>query len=320
MREFFYVCVVITLCLHTCIAQKIDNFSSIRDIKSVNYFRFNYDNDYFAATDRNYTQGYSFELVTPFFAKNPINYLFYSAKNAETRYGLAVEHIGFTPDDYELPEIQLGDRPFAAAIMLKSFMIATNQNNHSRFTSSFNLGIIGPGAFGQEMQTEIHEATGNKIPLGWRNQIKNDVVINYEIGYEKQLVRYRDLFSLQATINAKVGTLFTNGSMGFNTSIGLINNAFLTPSNGNGFKLYAYGQTILNVVGYDATLQGGLLNRASVYTIKSADIERFTSQFNYGLVLKTKTLYFEYTRTAMTKEFSSGEAYKWGGIRIGFTF
>ena len=37
-------------------------------------------------------------------------------------------------------------------------------------------------------------------------------------------------------------------------------------------------------------------------------------------VIKTKTLYFEYTRSAITKEFKSGSAAKWGGIRIGFTF
>lgn len=51
-------------------AQKIDNMASFRDIKDVNYFRFNYDNDYFGSTDENYTQGYNFELVSPSFKKS----------------------------------------------------------------------------------------------------------------------------------------------------------------------------------------------------------------------------------------------------------
>ncbi len=305
--------------MQTGAAQKIDNLASFRDIKSDNYFRFNYDNDYFAATDRNYTQGYSFELVAPFFSKNPVNHLFYNPQDAEKRYGLAVEHIGFTPDNYELPEIQLGDRPFAAAIMLKSFVISTDSENRSRFTSSMSLGIIGPGAFGREMQTEIHEATGNKIPLGWRNQIKNDVVVNYEVGYERQLVRFHDLFSLQAMGNVKLGTLFTNGSLGLNATLGLINDSFSVSSKRNGFNLYAYARPALNVIGYDATLQGGVFNRQSVYTISSGNVERFTGRLDYGLVLKTRTLYFEYTRSAITSEFAGGEAYKWGGIRVGFT-
>jgi lipid A 3-O-deacylase len=301
------------------IAQKVDNLTSIRDIKSTNYFRFHYANDYFAASDMNYTQGYSFELVTPYFKKNPANYLFLQPNEAESRYGLAIEHIGFTPERYDVSEIQFGDRPFAAAIYLKSFVIATDSINKSRFTSSFNLGIIGPAAFGGEMQIGIHEAAGNKTPRGWGNQIKNDLVLNYEIGYEKQLLNYRDLFSFQAHANAKMGTLFTNASIGFNSTIGIINSPFSSTKNRSGFQLYAYAQPILQVIGYDTTLQGGLFERNSPYTIDSNRIERFTTQYNFGIVLKTKILYLEYTRSILSKEFETGNTAKWGGIRIGFT-
>ena len=319
MGKFVVLFILTCISFNNCIAQKIDNMASFRDIKSANYFRFYYDNDFFAATDENYTQGYSFELVSPYFKTNPINYLFYKPKEVEIRYGLAVEHIGYTPNRYELPEIQFDDRPFAAAIMLKSFLIAVDTLNNGRYTTSFNFGLIGPAAFGEEMQVGIHKATGNKTPLGWRHQIKNDIVINYEIGYEKQLVRYRDLFSLQANTTAKVGTLFTTGSVGINTTFGIINSPFKSTKTVNGFKLYAYAQPLFTVVGYDATLQGGLFNNKSPYTISSKEVERFTSQFNYGIVLKTRTLYFEYSRSSITKEFETGSSAKWGGFKIGFT-
>jgi hypothetical protein len=319
MRKTISLLTISVLFLQNVLAQKIDNMVSFKDIKSSNYFRFHYDNDYFAATDENYTQGYSFELVSPYFKTNPFNHLFYIPKEVETRYGLAVEHIGYTPNHYELPKIQFGDRPFAAAIMLKSFMISTNEAKKSRFTSSFSLGIIGPGAFGEEMQVGIHKATGNKIPLGWRHQIKNDIVLNYEVGYEKQLFRYHDLFSLQATANAKIGTLFTNATIGINSTFGIINSPFSSISERNGFKLYAFAQPMLSVIGYDATLQGGLVNKKSPYTIGSGDVERLTGQFNYGFIVKSKTLYFEFSRSVISKEFASGSAYSWGGIKIGFT-
>jgi lipid A 3-O-deacylase len=101
------------LLLFPCIlcSQKIDQTISFRDIQSDSYFRFNYENDYFAATDKNYTQGYSFELVLPVFEKNPTNHLFFIPKGTTTKYGLAIEHIGYTPNHYELPYIQFGDRP-----------------------------------------------------------------------------------------------------------------------------------------------------------------------------------------------------------------
>lgn len=292
--------------------------SSFRDIKSDTYFRFNYDNDYFTSSDKNYTQGYNFELVLPIFKKNPANFLFYNPETTENKFGLSIEHIGFTPNNYESPEIQYGDRPFAAAIMFKSFVISTNIEKKYRGYSSLNLGIIGPGAFGKEMQVAIHEATGNIIPQGWRNQIRNDIVFNYEIGLEKQLFRFKNLFSLQSDANLRVGTLFTNASFGLNATIGIINSPFTSKNERNRFQLYLYTQPVFTVIGYDATLQGGLFNNKSPYTISSSSIERLTAQHNYGIVLKTRSLYFEYSRSIITREFDSGSAAKWGGIKIGF--
>lgn len=301
-------------------AQKIDNLASFRNIESQNYFRFNYDNDYFAATDKNYTQGYSLEFVAPGINKNPVNHLFFRTENNNNRYGLALEHIGFTPKNIESPEIQVGDRPFASAIMLKSFVISTNSEKRYRYTSSFSFGIIGPGAFGKEMQVGIHKATGNVIPEGWRNQIRNDVVLNYEVGYEKQLFRYRNFFSVQSNSNLQIGTLFSNASVGFNLVAGLINTPFSSEEEQKKFQLYLYAQPLGKIVGYDATLQGGLISEESPYTIPSEEIERFTGQFNYGIVLQAKRFYLEYTRTSITREFETGNSAKWGGIKLGFTF
>ena len=299
-------------------AQKIDNTASFRDLKSSRYFRFNYDNDYFASEDKDYTQGYNFELVSPGMRHNPINSVLLKPLQSEIQYGISIEHIGFTPNNIKSPDIQFGDRPFAASIMLKSFAVATDTLHNSRLVSVLNIGLIGPGAFGKEMQVAIHEATGNTIPQGWQNQIKNDIVLNYEIGYEKQVVRYRNLFSLQTTSTVRFGSLFTNASVGFNTTFGIINSPFTTLKIKKSAALYAYAQPLFNVIGYDATLQGGMFNKKSPYTIADNTIERFTGQVNYGLVLQTRTLYFEYSRVLITREFAAGNSSKWGGIKIGF--
>ncbi|MFT5859668.1 MAG: lipid A 3-O-deacylase [Flavobacteriaceae bacterium] len=319
MRKVVVLILFASLTTNACIAQRMDNLASFRDVKSAKYFRFHYDNDVIAQTDANYTQGTGFELVAPFFRRNPLNYLFHQPKHAEIRYGLALEHIGFTPKNYELSDIEFGDRPFAAAIMLESFMIAIDTLKRSRFISSISIGFVGPLAFGEQMQVGIHKAIGNQIPLGWRHQIQNDIVINYEIAFEKQLWRFRELFSLQANASAKLGTLFTNGSVGVNLTFGRINSPFSSILKRNGFKLYAYVQPLISVVGYDATLQGGVFNKMSAYTIPNREVERFTGQFNYGIVLKTKSLYFEFTRSVITREFETGTSASWGGLKIGFT-
>ena len=198
--------------------------------------------------------------------------------------------------------------------------MAADTLHNSRLVSVLNIGLIGPGAFGKEMQVAIHLATGNTIPEGWQNQIKNDVVLNYEVGYEKQLVRYGNLFSLQTNSTLHIGTLFTNASVGVNATFGLINSPFKILKAKKRFAFYGYAQPLLNVIGYDATLQGGLFNHKSPYTIADSDVERFTAQVNYGLVLQTRTLYFEYSRVTITREFSTGANSKWGGIKMGFRF
>ena len=318
MKTFKHLLTLLFFIPAILMGQKIDNMASFRDIKSTNYFRFHYDNDYFTGTDKEYTQGYNFELVSPQLIKNPANHLFITPKNSEFKYGLSIEHIGFTANNIASDQIQFDDRPFAAAIMLKSFSIAIDTIHKSRIVSSLNVGIIGPGAFGGDMQTAIHKATGNTIPLGWYNQIKNDVVLNYEISYEKQLLRFHNFFSIQGTAALKIGTLFSNVSAGLNATLGIINSPFTAIKNKNKLQLYCYSQPLINSIGYDATLQGGLFNHKSIYTINSSEIERFTFQDNLGIVFQYRGLFLEYSRTFITREFSYGNAHKWGGIRIGF--
>ncbi len=204
------------------LSQKIDNLASFRDLRSESYFRFSYDNDFFAASDKNYTQGYSFEYANRSLAKNPVNSLFLTPKTSYFTYGLALEHIGYTPSDFVSPDIQIDDRPFAAAIYIKSFVIATDTISKSRLSQSLSLGIIGPGAFGKEMQTAIHKLIENKTPGGWDNQIQSDLVLNYKMGYEKQVFNFKDIANLQAIASLQLGTLFTNASVGFNATVGLI--------------------------------------------------------------------------------------------------
>lgn len=315
-----YIILFFVILGHQLQSQKIDNLVSFRDIESVSYFRFNYENDFFAATDKNYTQGYNLELAHPSLKKNPINHLFFKAKNSDNRYGISIEHIGFTPSDFVSPNIQFGDRPFVSAIMVKSFIISTDTIKAIRISQSFSIGAIGPISFGKEMQVEIHRATGNKIPGGWDNQIKNDVVLNFRIDYEKLLYHYNSIVAINGQATAQLGTLFTNASVGVNASVGLLKSPFLHQTTKNKFQLYLYSQPMVSAIGYDATLQGGLFNSDSPYTIEASKVERFTAQLNYGLILKTNRLYFEYARTAITREFESGDTAKWGGIRIGFSF
>lgn len=316
MRITTYLLIILFV-PHEIVAQKIDNSASFRDVKSDNYIRLHYENDVFTKTDYDYTQGLNIEFTSLWLRKNPINHILITPKKSEFKYGLSFEHICFTAKDLESFEIQYGDRPFAAALMFKGFVIATDTIQASRISSSFTIGVIGSAAFG-DFQRKLHKVIDSGYPNGWYHQIKNDVVLNYEISYEKQLLRLGNAFSLQSTTNVKAGTLFTNASLGLNASLGIINSPFTSVKNNNKFQLYVYSQPLVNVIGYDATLQGGLFNNKSPYTIPNGDVERFTLQNNFGIVLYTGRFYFEYSHTLLTREIKTAASHNWGGFRIGY--
>ena len=77
---------------------------------------------------------------------------------------------------------------------------------------------------------------------------------------------------------------------------------------------------MISVIGYDATLQGGLFNKESPYVIPDSKITRATLQNNFGIVMRIKKLYLEYSQSFLTDEFDSGGNHRWGGIRIGCAF
>lgn len=308
----FSVCLPIMLS-----AQKAEYGLTFRDMSGTNYVRFHYDNDYFVTQDQNYTQGFNFVRVAPFFKDSPINHLFPNPRDKATKFGVSLEHLMYTPENIGIPDIQPEARPFSASLIFNSFMIATDTIKHARVTSNLSLGIIGPKAFGEEMQVSFHKLTNNLVPAGWENQIQNDLILNYDIQYEKQLFRYNDLFSLQGTGAARLGTLFTDVSGGINSSFGIINAPFLDASKEKKFQIYLYGEARVNASIYDATLQGGLSNRRNVHTLSSGQIQPFTAEFNYGAVMQTKHIYAEFTRSQMTRQIEKGTPLKWGGIRVG---
>ncbi|MCM4156751.1 DUF2219 domain-containing protein [Gramella sp. AN32] len=315
---FTILLLILGLFSNSITAQKIENNGIHRHILKESYFRLSFDNDFFAHSDDNYTQGISLEIADPIFQKNPVNYLFLNYSENKIN-GISIEQAAFTPEVISSKEIRYGERPFAAALYLKSFQLNINHKKQSVLYSSLSLGVLGPLAYGEEGQVFIHEATGNWVPYGWRNQVNNDVIINYELNHEKKLFELSKFVTVYSDLGLRVGSLFTDASIGYTSTLGVFKSV-LNQNQPGKFQLYFYHNPKLIVVGYDASLQGGLFNNSNPYTIPFNDIYKIKAQVDYGLVLKAGFLYLEYTRSFITKEFRTGTLQNWGGIRLGFKF
>jgi hypothetical protein len=311
-KQFIGLLLVLGFMGYHTMAQVINPASSFRDMNSDKYFRFHYDNDYFTKMDYYYSQGINLEFVHPVIKHLPFTKLLIKPAGSTIKYGIALDHVGYTPTSIRSNDILYGDRPFAATITLKTFVIAMDSSRGQRISTAFIVGLIGPGAFGEEMQTGIHRWLKNVLPLGWQYQVKNDIILNYQFNYERKLFESGNVLLVNGTSELRVGTMNDKLSLGFNFMAGQITK--------KKFRYYVYGQPMVSFVGYDATLQGGLFNKTSPYTIRSAEITRITAQADAGVVVQVGKLFIEYSQSVLTREFSSGHYHRWGGVRMGIAF
>ncbi|MBC7888118.1 MAG: lipid A deacylase LpxR family protein [Ferruginibacter sp.] len=302
------------------VAQRIDHIASFETIDYEKYIRFYYDNDFFTKTDYYYTQGIVLEYGNPALKNFILSKLLLNRGTDNRRYSIGVNLASYSPTSISSDDILYGDRPFAAIISFSTNSLTTLKEKTQRLSSSVTIGVIGPAAQGKEIQTGIHQWLKNIMPHGWQYQLKNDVIINYSASYEKKLPLGGDHFLLNATAAASIGTFTDKLSAGFNFMAGNFNDPYDLKPKRKKIQYYLYGQARTNIIGYDATLQGGLFTHNNPYTIASADITRVTLQADAGVVINFRKTWLSYSQSFLTKEFKPGRYHRWGGISLGVAF
>lgn len=297
-------------------------------VKNDRYYRHNYENDFFSSTDRYYTQGVYLELIFPAFkklllAKILIPLTSHSGKILNY-YGLSLERQGFTPRSIRHEGIYYGERPYAGVAYVTHSLVSINTEKTIRLTTRINLGFMGPNLRGAQEQKGIHYALGNIQPLGWENQIENDYVLNYDLFIEKGLLIKKHL-EITGIMEARAGTLYDDIGVGQMIRIGWMqpyfNNLGTTRNKSvRKFQFYFYAKGKIKAVGYNATMQGGVINHNSIYTIPASDIERHVKTVYFGIVIAYKRFSIEHYRAFISPEFKNGLSHGWGRIGVNYCF
>lgn len=311
------------------VAKSIAQKDSLQSPALENYISLNYDNDFFSATDRYYTQGIRLDFIHPVVRYSPFSYsLIRLNKNAVNYYGFHVQQDVFTPVSirYMGGAIYYGERPFTAVFFISHSLTSINKEKKLLLRTQLDLGILGPYAKGEEEQKGIHKAINNIEPQGWENQLSSDVVVNYTTKIEKGFVNFKN-FELMGNSTARLGTLYTDLGIGLHSRFGIFcpyfNNLGLEKTAAerrNDFKIYLLGSAASKVVAYNATLQGGLFNRSSVYTLPDSDVTRVVAELMGGIVIAYKHVSLEYSKYYITPEFKKGVDHSWGKFAINVSF
>lgn len=315
---FLKNCLIFLLLLYglPSISQRTDASSTFKLIHSDHYLRIQFENDFLASKDYYYTQGLSIELIAPAIKKLFLSRLLLKPSGSNYQYGIRLNNFGFTPLHVIVPEIQVGDRPFAGCLSVETILKAISEKKKSSLTSSISLGVMGPAALGGELQKFIHNLTDNVNPKGWKNQIRNDVIINYQLNYERKLISISNNLIFNLTGEARIGTFLDKLSGGLNLMTGQFQDPYdLRPGQAK-FNWYFFGSMKIGLVGYDATMQGGIFNRRSPYTLSANQVSRVTVQTSAGIVVEFGHINLSYARSYISQEFEKGRKHYWGNLSL----
>lgn len=281
------------------------------------------DNDIFDNRDYYYTNGLRLELVTPFMDRSPVRKIFPGLKDAEVdQHGISLIQNIYTPTNPDTVIILPNDHPFSSYLAIGQFRDNYSMTRKLRLRSEIRIGLLGPASLGQQVQTSIHEIK----PVGWQNQVSNDVVIDYAFLVEKGLIS-NAMFEWNITGEMNAGTLYNRVGAGANIRVGNfmpvfrgVFSHFQNQNPGGRFQYWLFMDSKVHFVGYDATLQGGLFSRDNIYVIPDEQLARAVFQASFGFAVYYNNIGLEYRHYYETPRFRNAYHFGWGSIKAVIAF
>jgi lipid A 3-O-deacylase len=226
----------------------------------------------------------------------------------------------------------LVDRPFAGYLYVGSTLNFLYKDE-SNLKLGAQLGIIGPDAFGKQVQDFVHDNFGFYHPSGWEYQIDNNAVLNLSAEYNRLLAR-ASWVDVSLTSYGNLGNGFTGAGIGPLLRLGDFNQLFNSVSTQstairsnktaplNSHELFFYYKPQFNYVAYDATVQGGLFTQRNPNSMEiTLDPERFVLSNQLGIAYSGKRFVIDVAAIFHTKDVKEMvQSHQWGTVTALYRF
>lgn len=311
------------------------NNTNAQPVNEKHSLRILWDNDFINlrgdGTDRYYTNGMRIDYfyTKKQKAKFPSSLLLNISDDNNNIYGWGLAQFMFTPKNIAVPAIQYNDRPYAGALYSIHSLQSIDKNKKIKVTSEIRLGVIGPLSFAKETQTWAHRVINYTKPQGWHNQVPNDIILNYNISIEKQMLQPSKNLLVVGIIETFSGTTYNAAGAGFMLRVGKFNNYFDNISvsqkkNNSKSQLYVFMKPTIRVVLSNALLQGGLLNQISPqsngYVLSKDQIERLIVLYDVGITFEKQKYSLTITQKFIGPEFKGQYTQEFGNFTMQFKF
>ncbi len=189
------------------------------------------ENDKFiSGTDRDYTTGTHFSWLSaaddvPDWANNLASQIPLLASDGKRRIGYNFGQSIFTPKNTEATGPLPGERPYAGWLYGGVALLSEKPNTLD--TLELDLGVVGPWAFGEQVQNNFHRVIGSPESKGWDNQLDNEpgMLLIYERAWRTPDWRFsydNSKLGVDVTphIGATLGNIFTYAATGVGIRLG----------------------------------------------------------------------------------------------------
>jgi hypothetical protein len=270
-------------------------------------FRLYEDNDFINiagdGTDKGYTNGTRLDY---FFQKKHPNRFFLdnwfprAGIGSVNTFNYSIMQVMLVPNDITRLQPDKNDWPYSGSLVLSHGLCSSNPVKKFAFFTEITAGVIGPWAFAKETQTWIHRVIGYNKPMGWGNQMPNDILLNIDMQAEKMIWQPGKAFELMGGGQAQIGTMLDGASIHIQLRVGDMQPYFngyieqFASYKGMGHRRLQYYLLIKPAVQwwtYNALLQGGIFSGKSKYYAgidskgASPSLKEITATIDAGIVL-----------------------------------
>ncbi|HPC09272.1 MAG TPA: lipid A deacylase LpxR family protein [Smithella sp.] len=310
------------------------------------------ENDLFEHLDRYYTHGTKFSWISrdlsnyreitsiPHWMQSIIEKVpLVNDPDQQRSVSLSFGQNIYTPEHKEKRKLLKNDRPYAGITYLGLGLHSKNTKHMD--TLELGIGIVGRHSYAEDIQTKIHEWTDSEVARGWKNQLRDEPILNVYLERKWRLLQLRNSSGLGLDLiphtGLAIGNALTGANLGGQVRFGWnVPNDFGTylirpgsdssaPLDDTDPRFFAplrrFGVHAFFAVDGKAVARNILLDGNTFRDSHSVKKEPFVAEIIGGLGIIIHRIKITYSYVHRTKEFEKQkDAQHFGALALSFTF
>jgi len=289
--------------------------------------RIHEDNDFFnligERTDNSYTNGTRIDFFQRCTAPQH-NFLYRKLPTAgdssNNICGWSIAQLMATPNDITTTDFQEHDYRYAGALFVTHSFLSFNPSKRYSLQYEVLAGLRGPDAMAKQTQTAIHKMIGSDKPLGWSYELDTQLLINFTVTIERNLLSYESFLEINYGVQARVGSLMDAVLVYPVIRVGKMSpyfDGFLTsnPSKGrNTMQYYFIIKPTGSLIAYNAMLDGQRANSTS--KDRAMPISNYVGDIQMGFVLSYGNVGASYLLTRSSTYDKGLYEHRYGTVQV----